>query len=424
MAKPSPNAATVEALQKENARLEAENARLSKLAARHQPAEQSRQTSQRWRPYAVTVLMILAVILLVLGNLFFWAGNTVVKQDRFVATTTPVIQNSQVQQAMSLYATNQIFSTVDVTQVVEQALPPRADFLAPQLAGQLKTGTRTAFQTILARPQFQTRWNAVLAKQHDRIIQYAKTYQGNGTISLNDIFQQLAANLQNTRLSFLAGKQLPPQVGNITVITATWLPVLHTVISNIDIWRSLSILGLIIFLALAIWISHNRRRTVYLFCLFSALGLAISLILLRAIRERIIDTVDPQYVGGVTQAIQILVHGLVVQTFTIIAALLVFGLITWVSGSSHSAMATKQQTQALFTGRLHALMFREENTVSRWVGGHRRLLEWGAVVIFIISMLSVRLTATTLIVGVLLLLIAVLIVEALSPQVRGATDHT
>ncbi len=422
MAKPSPAATSAEALRKENARLEAEVARLSKLVA-VQP-QIHKHTSHRWRPYAVAVSLILAVVLLVVGNLFFWTGNTLVKQDRFTAATAPIIQNAQVQQAMSLYATNQIFSTMNVQQSIQQVLPPRADFLAPQLAAQLKNVTQSTLQKALARPQLQTKWNTVLAKQHDRIFRYAETYQGNGTISLNDVFQQLTASLKDTKLAFLANKQLPPQAGNITVISAAWLPTLHTIINNIDLWRLLSVLGLIIFIALAVWLSPSKQRTIYLFCVCAALGLAVSLVVLRAARERIIEKVNPQYAAGVTQAMHILFHSLVIQTFTIIAALLIFGLMAWISGSSGSALATKRQVRAILTGRLHSLIFSDENSVSRWVGSHRRLLEWSTVVAFIVIMLSVRLTFTTLLVGTLLLLTAVLIIETMAARTHNLTDQS
>lgn len=364
--------------------------------------------------------MVLAVLLLVLGNLFFWAGNTLVNQDRFVAATAPVIQDKQVQQTLALYTTNQIFAAVDVQHYISEVLPPRAAFLAPQLSSQVRGFTQTSAQKALAAPKFQQTWNNVIAHQHERIIAYAKTYQGNGTISLNDVFQHITTGLGDTKLSFLQGKQLPSNIGSVTLVTATWLPPLHNLVNNIGTWRILSILGLVIFTALAVWLSRKRRKTIFYMSLFMVLGLFASLVALRAAREHIVDQVQPAYQAGVARAIQIMGHSLLVQTSTIIAAIVILGLITWISGGAKSALATKRFTRELFTDKLHRLFFAEENTVTTWIHAHKQLLEWITIGVFIFLMLVLRLTVTTLIVLVILLVLFVLAIEILGDQAPHA----
>lgn len=415
MAKQQPKEDTLESLRKENARLEAEVARLKNAAPK--PASKPRIT-HIIRKTAVVVCMVLAVLLLVLGNLFFWAGNTLVAQDRFVAATAPVIQDAQVQQTLALYTTNQIFTAVDVQQLITQVLPPRADFLAPQLTSQVRGFTETSLKKAVAAPKFQQTWNSVIAKQHARLIQFAKNYQGNGTISLNDVFQHLTAGLGDTKLSFLQGKQLPKNVGSITVVSASWLPAVHDLVNNIGTWRILSLLGLVLFTAVALGLSRKKRPTVFYLCLFSVLGLFGSLVILRLARQRIVDNVQPAYQAGATRAIQIIAHSLLVQTFTIIAAISILGLITWISGSSSSALATKRFIRDLFTDKLHNLFFAEENAFTSWIGRYRVPLEWITFGLFILFMLTLRITAKTLTLLVILLIILVLAIEILSNQAR------
>ncbi len=418
MAKQTPKKDPIESLRKENARLEAEVARLRTIAPAEPTSSQPHITSRFLRRTAVVICMVLAVLLVVLGNLFFWVGNTLVSNNRFVAATAPVIQNTQVQQTLALYTTNQIFASVNVQQIVTQALPPRAAFLAPQLTGQIRGFAQQSAQKVLATPKFQQTWNSVIAKQHARIVQFAKNYQGNGTISLNDIVQHLTASLSDTKLSFLQGKQLPKNIGSITVVTASWLPALHTLVNNIGTWRVLSILGLVIFTALAIWLSRNRRHTIFYLCLFSVLGLLGSLVILRIVRQRIIDNVQGAYQAGATRAIQIIAHSFLVQTLTIIVAVIILGLITWISGNSSSAGVTKRYIRSLFTDKLHTLFFDEENVVTSWVGKYQRMLEWVTIGIFILLMLSLRLTAKTLTLLVVLLAIVILAIEIMSNQAR------
>ena len=425
MAKTPSSKATIDKLRKENTRLEAEVARLQTLAIKPElpSAPKQRSINGIIRKVVVILCMVLAVVLLVLGNLFFWAGNTVVNQQRFDAAMAPVIKDQQVQQTLALYTTNQIFASINVQQYIAGILPPRADFLAPQLAGQVRGFTQTGLQKALATPRLQQTWNSVTSKQHQRLITFAENYQGNGTISLNDVFQQLTAGLRNTKLAFLSGKQLPSNVGSITLVTASWLPLLHDLITHIGTWRTLSIIGLIIFAGVAIWLSRKRRRTIYLLCLFASLGLVISLVILRAAREHLIDTINPAYASGVASALHIFFHGLVVQTLTIIAALIIIGFIAWISGNATSATTTKRFTRTLFTEKLHTLLFAEENAVTKWISSHRQLLEWCAVALFILLSLLVRLTVKTLVVLVILLLLVVFIIEIASNQAKRVPNQ-
>jgi hypothetical protein len=132
-------------------KLRLENARLS---AEHKP-------SRLFRRFGVITLVAISIALLTAGNLLFWFGNTIVKPDRFTDATAPIIKDSTVQQTMALYTTNKIFESVDVQKITEEALPPKADFLAPQLTTQLKSGTEKTLQKTLAKPKFQEKWNGL-----------------------------------------------------------------------------------------------------------------------------------------------------------------------------------------------------------------------------------------------------------------------
>jgi hypothetical protein len=265
MSKNKAEASEIEKLKAENANFKIENSRLERLANTRQDTniEHKRQPLQILRRGSVFGLVALSVALLVVGNFLFWVGNTVVKPDRFSAATAPIIKDAKVQQAMASYTTNNIFQAVDVQKITEQALPPRADFLAPQLTAQLKSATGKALQATLAKPAFQEKWNTILATQHDRLVNFAAKYNGDGTISLNNVYNQLGASLQNTKLAFLSNKQLPPKIGSVTVVNATWLPAFHNIVTHIDAWRLLTVIVFVACASAAVWLSRNRRRTIY-----------------------------------------------------------------------------------------------------------------------------------------------------------------
>jgi hypothetical protein len=403
-------------LRADNAHLRSENRRLEKLMANQQNNKQrDPRPSQLLRRLSVVTLVIIATTLLTVGNLVFWFGNTIVKPDRFVAATQPIIKNQNVQQSMALYTTNNIFKNIDVEKITEQVLPPRADFLAPQLTSQLKTVTQKTIQTTLAKPSFQDKWNAVLASQHEKFINFASKYNGDGSISLNDVYNQLEASLQNSKLAFLAGKKLPPKIGSVTVVNATWLPAFHNLVVNIDTWRLLSVILLVLCVALAVWLSRNRRKTLYILCASASIFMLITLVALRLTREIIAGKTDQQYTEGIRSALQIFIHPLVLQTTTIFIVFVFVTIITWVSSSAKSAVVTRDKVGLLFSGKLHNRLFRGgNNKYADWVGHNKHILQWGAVAVIAIIMLVVRLTLKSLIIYALLMLLSVLAIEVVA----------
>jgi len=410
-AKSSPKS-TVAELKAENAKLKAENKQLARQVTAKNSVSRSPWTFLR--RLSIGILIFFAVCLVTTGNIAFWTGNTLVKQDRFVAATAPIIQDKEVQQALALYTTNQIFENVDVEQITQEALPPKAQFLAPQLTSQLKSQTNSLLNKAVSSDRFVDRWNSTSAKWHDRIITYATDYTGNGQISLNDIYTQVSSQLSSTKLSFLANKQLPPKVGDITVVEADWLPTLHRVITKIDTWRILSILLLVITLVAAVLLSKARRRTVYLFSFGTAGAMLLSLIALNAGIENIVGQADAQYADGVRSALQIFTSSLSAQTITILVTALLIGFITWVSGQSKSALAFKNQGVRVFTGRIHESLFGSStNGAIKWFQSYKRQVQWSIVIVLSALMLIVRLTPKSLAIYASLILVLVLIVEAL-----------
>lgn len=395
--------------------LKTENARLKK-----QSQTKSRNTRKRtagvFKKVAVIFLLAVAVVLLIAANLLFWSGNTVVKQDRFVAATEPIIKDPIVQQTMALYTTNKIFDNVDVQQKIESVLPPRADFLAPQLTTQLRGGTEKVFQNVLAKPSFQEKWNQVQARQHERLINFSTKYEGDDKISINEVYTQLSSNLKDTKLAFLADKSLPPKIGEVTVINATWLPVFHNVVTNIDTWRLLAVILLVASIAGAVMLSRHRRRTIYTFSLISASAMAATLVALHVVSNTIVNKAEDQYAEGVRRVLQIVFHSLVIQTITIMAGVVLVGLIAWISGPSRQAVKLRGLVQELFSGKLHSRLFATENKYTLWIRNNKRLIEWLIIGIIAAIMLLTRLTLLGLLLYGLLMLVLILIVELIGGQ--------
>jgi hypothetical protein len=406
----------LEKLRAENARVKAANAKLEKKAATHSSmASKNLRPSKLLRSLSVIVLAAAAVALLTAGNLLFWLGNTIVKPDRFTAATQPIIKDPNVQQTLALYTTNNIFKNVDVQKITEEVLPPKAVFLAPQLTSQLKSTTQKTLQNTLAKPSFQEKWNNVLATQHERLVSFASRYNGDGAISLNDVYNQLSASLGNTKLAFLSNKKLPPKVGSITLLNASWLPAFHNVVVNIDTWRLLAVTAFLLCVIAAVWLSKNRRKTLYIISAGAAFFMVLTLVALRITRETIVQKADPQYADGVRSAVQIFFHPLVLQTATVLFAFVLVAFVAWVSGPVKSAAVIRSNAGLLFSGKLHIAIFgNHQNKYISWIHQNKSFLEWAAIALITIIMLIVRVTLKSLILYAFLMLASVLVIETIA----------
>jgi hypothetical protein len=415
MANNPPNSQQISNLKAENRRLKEENERLRELAGT-ESVQKAKSGTGIIRKTGVIIFMALAVLLLIAGNLFFWAGNTIVKTDRYTDAVEPLISNAEIQSAISSYTTQQLFNSVDVEALTQDVLPPRAEFLAPSISAQLESNTDTVVKGILARPQFQDKWNTAQANAHSRFISAVEQHGSDGSLDISEFYNEISAELKNTRLSFLANKPLPQKVGSIQVISGSWLSSLQTLISNIDTWRTIALIMLLFFSFLAIWFSRKKRQVVIVLGLLFATGMFATLLVIRAAREIIAGKVDAQYSEAASQAAQTLFHPLALQTATILVFGLLVSFVAWVSGPSRGARSITNIVRGLLSGKLHAVLFSKENKFTLWMDQYKTVLQWCSVGLVALSILFIRLTPKSLLLSAIAILIAILLIEVLSAK--------
>ena len=402
---------------RENKQLKAQNKQLAQELEVVRK-ESGKNHQERWRSLVVILLVIIGSVLIFLGNIFFWAGNTVAKTDRYVATVAPLVDDPAIQKAVAVYATDQIYQNIDVEPILTDALPPRAAFLAPTLASQIEKQTEVVLNNIVASPKFKDVWVNTQRKTHQNLVKVATKYQGDGTIKLTEAYQFLSSQLSGTPLSFLANKQLPSKVGNITLINAQYLPAFHKLVTKIDTWRIIAISLLVLVSAGAVWLSKNRRRTTITLGLTYALIMFFTLIAMRVGREITANGVDAQYRTAVQHAYQIIMHQLATQTFTIMLAGLLVSIVAWITGPYRSAHMISNRVNTLLSGNAHHAIFSHENDFTKWVGSYKRILQWGFVSLLALAMLITTLTVQKLVIFTTLMLVSYFILEDLAAPLK------
>ena len=88
----------------------------------------------RGRRVIVALLLIVACVLAPLSVLAVWTRNTLLDTDQYVSTVAPLATNEAIIDAAAANITAALVSETDVEAKVRDALPPRADFIAPAVA--------------------------------------------------------------------------------------------------------------------------------------------------------------------------------------------------------------------------------------------------------------------------------------------------
>ena len=113
---------------------------------------------ERWkargRRVGLAFLLVLGCGLVAMALIAAYVRATVVDTDRYVATMAPIADSPDVQRAVADKLDGAITSRVDFDALLREALPDRADPLAPARAGGLREAIRSRIDGFVASDQF------------------------------------------------------------------------------------------------------------------------------------------------------------------------------------------------------------------------------------------------------------------------------
>ena len=371
------------------------------------------------RSLVIGILIGISGGILLSGNLLFWTGNNLVDNNKFTALTSPLIKHPDIQRSIAKYGTDQLFNNVDVQGYIGSVLPPKASFLAPTLASQLKTLVNQQLQKSLSNPKVQDIWNNSLSKTHNLVINAATNYKGNGTIDLGELFGFATNNLKDTKLSFLSDKKLPSNIGQIQIIKASWLPVVHNVVVNIRPFEYIMTILFAATTAAAIWISKNRRNIIIkISLLYSGLMLA-TIIGLRLSKILISSNVSPDYSGAAMTAHSLITKSFYIQSMTILVLGIIVALIAWLSGNYKSSKKVKDMSNKILSGNVHKAIFKKENSYTVFISKYKKVLNWSVVIIAATLLCFVGISLAVLGTYLLIVLLIIIVVEISSTSTKS-----
>jgi hypothetical protein len=311
------------------------------MAATNAPVTRRQSSWRGWLPW---VLVVLAAVIGLVSALNIWVKRQALDTNNFTSASVQVLENPQVRSAISVYLVDQLYQNVDVAAELEQNLPPAVKGIAAPLAGALRQLLVRAADTLLQRPRVQELWKQAIRRAHTLFLavidgkkNVLQNTNGNVVLNLRPIVQQLEA--QGGLIGKVA-QQLPPDVGQITILKGNQLKTART---GVKVIRFLSYFLFFLVLALyaaAVYLATGRRRQVLMGVGASAFIVGLIVLVVRrfagnyAVDALSTNTVDKGAVRVVwaveTQllrnvGINVLIYGTVVM------------LAAWIAGPSRPA---------------------------------------------------------------------------------------
>ncbi len=352
-------------------------------------APNGRPSRHAVRRALAAILVALTVLGVVATTAAFWLHERLLDANTYVAAIRPALEDRAVTDAIGDYVSDQIFEAVDLEGRFDESLTAADDFLAAQLQGVLGLGdvatralgrldppkladlagplaaavqspVRNAVNDFVASPGFRNRLEEAIVVAHADVVallraEYEKLPNvavESGEVRL-DLVPLIAATLREViergldflgldavipvipvadtpgagiaRLAEALGTDLPPDYGQVVVMSEARLSQLQGAMRTFDRFPWLLLIVTLVFIGSAIAVSTRRRRTVVQVAIGTAAGLFIGEIGLRRLEQAVVDAVgDPEGRAAVKAVVASTLGSLraTLVVLTIVAALL------------------------------------------------------------------------------------------------------
>jgi hypothetical protein len=210
------------------------------------------------------ILIVLATIIGIVSVFALWTKRQVLETDTWTDTSEELIQDEDIQSALSTFIVSAIYDNVDVEGELAGRLPPQLAPLAGPVAGALRGAADDVTKKALEQPKVQELWVEANRVAQSRLIALIEdkgefTSNTDGVVTL-DVKALLEAVTAQLGLGEKLVDKLPAEASSIEVMRADELDAAQKGIGLLKTlaWF-LTALTLVIY-AIAIAIAGDRRR--------------------------------------------------------------------------------------------------------------------------------------------------------------------
>jgi hypothetical protein len=394
------------------------------------------------RDLLVGLLVVLACLGVLVSGVAFWAHYTVLDTDGYLDVVGPVAQNPRSVRALSEYIAAEAMVAADLQARTAEALPPRGVFLAAPIAEAVEAFIEDQTFALLSTPQAYEWWLDINRVSHTQIVALLRgetslAYIQGDDVKLNilPLMSQVLVRLDDRlpgalptrfdppritaemppdearrQLSSWLGRPLPPDSGQVTLITSEALGPAQTAVRWFDRLVIIVPVVTLVLVAAAIWLSRRRRRTI----IELGVGVAVALVVLHVVIARLTEVLlarlQTETAVGVARDI---VNASLGPLTTIVMWLVIAGVVVaaaaWLAGRRDVKDAVVMSSRRVASTR--GDIVRASPPIVKWSSRHVDALRVAGLAVALVLLL---LFATSWILLLLLLLLAVAFQLALS----------
>ena len=209
------------------------------------------------------IIIVLATIIAIVSVFALWAKRQLLETETWSTTSEQLIQDADIQAALSTFIVTAIFDNVDVEAELADRLPPQFAPLAGPISGALRSGADDVASKALDEPKVQQLFVDASAAAQSKLIaliddegEFVSTTGGVVTLDLTSVIKSVTAELG---LPDVAAK-LPPEASSIEVMKSSELDAAQTGLNLLrKVGYVLTALVLLLYAA-AILLAGDRRR--------------------------------------------------------------------------------------------------------------------------------------------------------------------
>jgi hypothetical protein len=356
-----------------------------------------KQRAPRWRRWTAGFLIVLSCILAPLSVVSIWVRNQLLNTDRYVSTVTPLASNPAVIDTAATQISNALFEHVNVEQAIEDAAPPRLDFLAAPLATGLQTVVNRAAVRILSSDQFKKVWVEANRRAHARLVKVLtgqgsiQTQNGKVVLDLSAVIDSVRSELDGRGIKIFDRIPANKALVQLSVLDAKQLDHVRSATKLLEQLRWVLPILTLACLGGGLALSSNRRRTLIRWGVGTAVAVAAIGAGLAIGRSIYLDAVTSPSLPRDTAAavFDTLVRFLRYGVRLVIAVALVVALAAWLTGPTRAATAIRSTAKRIVGGAgeyagAHGVTF---GAFGAWVARYRVGLRVAAVLLALVTLL-------------------------------------
>jgi hypothetical protein len=306
----------------------------------------------RWRRILAVVLIVLSCVLTPITVMALWLHDDLLDTDGYVNTITPLAENEEILQAVSVRLTNALFENVDVETLAEENLPARITFLAGPLTDALEDFTQDAVLDFLQSERFRSLWEQINRLAHTQIDkaltgggELVSTEEGKVVLDLTPLVDRVRSELDDRGVTIFDDVTIDPERLQFELIDARGLESAQSAVRLLNTLRWVLPVLVLVLGAAGVLLARSRRRML----MWWGLGVVVSTLLigfgLSFGRDFYLDHLpEDTNRDAAAAAYDILVRLLRTSNRVLFAVALIVAIGAYLAGGSRVALAVRGRT--------------------------------------------------------------------------------